>query len=112
MQRTNRVHLVISAFTSAAIGIAGLMSGPANAADIAAGKAKAGTCVACHGPNGISQIPLYPNLAGQKEQYLALAMKQYKSGKRDNPIMKPMMAALSDTDMANLAAYFASLGPK
>ena len=85
-------------------------SGVANAAgDAAAGKAKAAVCAACHGANGISMIPNYPNLAGQKELYLVDAIKAYKSGVRKNPIMAPMVASLSDDDIANLAAYFSSL---
>lgn len=79
------------------------------AGDVAAGKAKAGTCAGCHGANGISAIPMYPNLAGQKEQYLVTQLKAFKAGTRDNAIMKGMTAALSDADIDNLAAYFSSL---
>ncbi|MEP1448104.1 MAG: cytochrome c [Paraglaciecola sp.] len=81
------------------------------AADIAAGKAKSVTCGACHGNNGISAIPMYPNLAGQKEQYLVLQLKAFRDGERKNMVMAPMAAGLSDTDIANLAAYYASLDP-
>lgn len=90
------------------------MGAGAFAADIEAGKAKAVTCAACHGANGISMIPMYPNLAGQKEQYLVLAMKAYKTQDRKGgnaPIMWGLMAPLSDEDIANLAAYYASLDP-
>lgn len=83
---------------------------PSIAADIAAGKAKSATCAACHGAEGISAIPMYPNLAGQKEAYLLKQLKAFKSGTRKDPVMGPMAMPLSDTDMANLAAYFASLG--
>lgn len=86
-----------------------LMAGTAQAGDAAAGKAKSMTCVACHGANGISAIPNYPNLAGQKELYLVDAIKAYRDGIRKNPIMQPMAASLSDEDIANLAAYFSSL---
>lgn len=84
------------------------------AADAAAGKAKAATCVACHGANGISTVPMYPNLAGQKEAYLVSSLKAYKSQERKGgnaAIMWGMAAALSDDDIANLAAYYASLDP-
>ena len=84
----------------------------ASAADVAAGKAKAAVCAACHGANGISQIPTYPNLAGQKEQYLVLALKAYRDKQRTGgqaAIMQGQAAALSDTDIAHLAAYYASL---
>ena len=80
----------------------------AHAGDAAAGKAKASTCAGCHGTDGNSVNPLWPKLAGQHAQYLAKAMKDYKSGKRNEPMMAPMMAPLSDTDIENLAAYFAS----
>lgn len=84
---------------------------PAMAGDIAAGKAKSATCAACHGANGISQIPMYPNLAGQKEQYLVLQMKAFRDGERKNMVMSPMAKPLSDDDIANLAAFYASLDP-
>lgn len=81
------------------------------AQDAAKGKAKSATCVACHGGNGISMIPMYPNLAGQKQQYLELQMKAFRDGTRKNPVMSPMAAGLSDEDIANLAAYYAGLSP-
>jgi cytochrome c553 len=84
---------------------------PVFAADIAAGKAKSAACGACHGTNGISMIPMYPNLAGQKEQYLVLQMKAFRDGERKNMVMAPMAAGLSDTDIANISAYYASLDP-
>lgn len=79
------------------------------AGDAAAGKAKAATCAGCHGPAGISAIPIYPNLAGQKEAYLAAQIKAFKDGTRVNAIMAPMVKPLSDADVANLAAYYAGL---
>lgn len=78
------------------------------AGDPAAGKKKTTTCAACHGPTGVSTQPIYPNLCGQKEQYLVIQLQAFKSGKRENPIMKPMVAGLSDQDMQDLAAYFSS----
>ena len=80
-----------------------------NAADIEAGKAKSAACAACHGSTGISPTPIWPNLAGQKEQYLLAQIKAFKDGTRQNAQMAPMVANLSDEDMANLAAYYASL---
>lgn len=79
------------------------------AADAAAGKAKSSTCVACHGANGMSNNPLYPNLAGQKEQYLAKQLKAFRDGQRQDPVMTAMAKPLSDDDIANLAAYYAGL---
>lgn len=74
-----------------------------------AGKEKSATCAACHGPEGISQTPQFPNIAGQYEDYLYQSLKDYKSGARNNAIMAGTVATLSDQDMKDLAAYFASL---
>lgn len=82
------------------------------AADAEAGKAKSGGCVACHGENGISNNPIWPNLAGQKDQYLIAQMKAFRDGARKDPLMSPMAAALSDADIENLAAYYSSLDCK
>jgi len=101
-------HINILSIVFAAVG---LISQPILAADVAAGKAKSAVCSACHGGNGISMIPMYPNLAGQKEQYLVLQIKAFRDGERKNMIMAPMAAGLSDTDIANLSAYYASLNP-
>jgi cytochrome c553 len=86
-----------------------MISSPVFAGDAEAGKAKAVTCAACHGANGISAIPLYPNLAGQKEAYIAQQLRNFKSGERNNAIMKGMVMALSEADMDNLAAYYANM---
>lgn len=84
-----------------------LISAPALAGDAEAGKKKAAeVCAACHGPDGNSPTPDFPRLAGQYEDYLAKALSDYKSGKRDNAIMKGFATALSDADIANVAAYF------
>ncbi len=86
-----------------------MIASPAFAGDVAAGKAKSGTCAACHGVTGESMIPMYPNLAGQKEQYLAKQLKDFKSGARKDPVMGAMAMPLSDDDIANLAAFYASI---
>ncbi|MEY8251318.1 MAG: cytochrome c [Colwellia sp.] len=86
-----------------------MMVSPAFAGDAEAGKARSMMCSACHGVTGISAVPMYPNLAGQKEVYLAKQLKDFKSGKRNDPTMKGMAAGLSDADVANLAAYYSSL---
>ena len=85
------------------------IAAPALAADAAAGKAKSATCVACHGPDGNSVNPMWPNLAGQQEMYLAKQMRDFRDGNRKDPVMTPMAAGLSDEDIANLEAYYASL---
>ena len=97
----------------AAVSIIGTVATlPAMAADAAAGKAKAAVCAACHGQNGVAAIPMYPNLAGQNEQYLVSALKAYKNKERNGGqavVMQGQAAALSDADIANLAAYYAGL---
>lgn len=80
----------------------------AQAADIEAGKAKAQqVCAACHGADGNSQNPDFPRLAGQYDEYLVQALKDYQSGKRKNAIMAPIAQSLSKEDVHNVAAYFA-----
>ncbi len=73
-----------------------------------AGQAKAATCSACHGMDGNSLNPEWPNLAGQGEVYIVRQLKAFKAGQRQNVLMSPMAAILSDEDMADLAAYFSS----
>ena len=81
----------------------------ANAGDIEAGKKKATeVCAACHGPDGNSPVPDFPKLAGQHADYMVATLKKYKNGKRANPIMMGMAATLSDEDILNVAAYYAS----
>lgn len=91
----------------------GLLSGQALATgDAAAGKAKAATCAACHGADGIAMIPGYPNLKGQNEQYLVSSIKAYKNKERNGgmaAVMQAQASLLNDADIANLAAYYASL---
>lgn len=88
-----------------------LLGGQVFAADPAKGKAKSVTCGACHGANGISLIPSFPNIAGQKAQYLEAQLKAFRDGTRKNPSMSPQAAGLSDEDIANIAAYYAGLNP-
>ncbi|WP_456373665.1 c-type cytochrome [Thiolapillus sp.] len=80
------------------------------AGDAAAGKAKAtAVCAACHGANGISVNAMWPNLAGQKADYIIKQLKAFKAGTRKDPLMSPQAAQLSDQDVENVAAYFSSL---
>ena len=76
--------------------------------NIEAGKAKSGTCVACHGADGNSQSNLYPKIAGQHQSYMEKQLIQFQNGERDNPVMMSMVAGLSEQDMQDLAAYFAA----
>jgi len=98
-----QILAVLTAVTLAASANAAL------AADAAAGKVKAATCAGCHGANGISAVPIYPNLAGQKEAYLAKQLHAFKDGSRKDPVMSAMAAPLTDAEVADLSAYFSSL---
>jgi cytochrome c553 len=89
---------------------AALVLPAAHAADLEAGRAKvAAVCSACHGNNGISVSDTIPNLAGQRPAYLEAQLRALKDGTRKNPVMNAMAAQLSRDEMANVAAYFASL---
>lgn len=100
--------IIVASVACAFLGLAAA----AHAGDAAAGKAKSATCAGCHGPDGNSMVPMYPKIAGQHAQYLAKSMKDYKTGARTDATMKAMMAPLSDTDIDNLAAFYASQAPK
>jgi cytochrome c553 len=76
--------------------------------DATAGQGKAAACGACHGLDGNSSDPQYPRLAGQSEQYIASQLADFKSGKRANPIMAGFAATLSEQDMHDIGAYFAT----
>ncbi|MDY6949155.1 MAG: c-type cytochrome [Pseudomonadota bacterium] len=75
------------------------------------GQAKAAPCVACHGVNGNSVNPEWPNLAGQHESYIKRQLAAFKSDERQNPLMSAMAKPLSDEDMADLGAFFATQKP-
>ena len=85
------------------------LSGSALAGDAAAGKTKAASCAGCHGAAGVSNNPLWPNLAGQQAGYLVKQMKAFRDGTRNDPMMSPMAKPLSDADIDNIAAYYSSL---
>ncbi|OUD14146.1 c-type cytochrome [Thioflexithrix psekupsensis] len=76
--------------------------------DAEAGKGKTMVCMACHGTDGNGAIAEYPRIAGQHPQYIASQLKDFKSGARHNALMSPMAAALSEQDMLDLAAFYAS----
>ena len=73
-----------------------------------AGKSRAVVCSACHGVDGNSNNPIWPKVAGQHAAYIVKQLKAFKSGERKDPVMASMAAPLSDQDMENVAAYFAS----
>jgi cytochrome c553 len=76
--------------------------------DLAKGEASYAVCAACHGPDGNSTTPTFPKLAQQHPQYLVKQLQEFKSGKRNNAVMKPFATALSDADMKNIAFWLAS----
>jgi cytochrome c553 len=76
-----------------------------------AGAPKAAVCFSCHGPNGNSQNPAWPRLAGQNAVYIAEQLHLFKNDVRKNPVMQPMAAGLSDQDIDNVAVFFAAQTP-
>lgn len=106
MSTPNRI--AVAAFVMAALSLAAV---PGQAADRAAGKAKAdAVCAACHGKDGNTPIdPSYPKLAGQHPDFLVRALTDYKTGSRKNAVMAGQAQALSKADIENLADYYASL---
>src|SRR6202034_1632384 len=92
--------------------IAALLAGSlAHAADLAAGKEKAGMCAGCHGENVISQTENIPSLAGQPDQFIQWQLVFFRSGARKNEQMQPIAEQVDNDDIRNLGAYFASLTP-
>ena len=90
------------------VALLGIAGNAEAAGDVEAGKAKAAVCVACHGANG-QGVPPNPALTGKTEDQIIQALNDYKSGKRNNPVMKAFATQLTDQDIANLATYYASL---
>lgn len=78
------------------------------AGDAEAGKARAAVCMACHGMDGNSANPEWPTLAGQHEDYIVAQLNAFQEGVRQNVLMTPMSMGLTDTDKANLAAFYSS----
>ena len=99
---TPSVRILVLAL--AAIGATGANAG----GDAAEGEKRAATCAACHGADGVSQIPTNPILAGQYPSFLEQALKDYRSGSRQSAIMAGFASQLSDQDIEDLAAWFSS----
>ena len=93
---------------AAAMGALALAANVNAAGNAAAGKSKAAACAACHGADGNSTSPQFPKLAGQNAGYISRELARFKSGERKNPIMAGMAAGLSEQDMQDIAAYFAT----
>jgi cytochrome c553 len=98
-------------FALAALGgiLGALFAAPAHAADARAGRQKVVVCQACHGLDGLSKNPEAPNLAGQVENYLVKALKDYSTGERKHEAMNIVAKDLSDADIADVAAYYAGI---
>jgi cytochrome c553 len=83
---------------------------PSLADDVAEGRAKADiACALCHGANGIASLPNAPNLAGQQAIYVSEQLRNYRSGKRQNEVMGVIAKQLTDAEISNLAAWYASI---
>jgi cytochrome c553 len=94
-----------------ALGLTTLACGPLHAADPAPGKEKAELCAACHGEGGVSQTENIPSLAAQPDQFIQWQLVFFRSGSRKNEQMQPIVEQISNEDIRNLGAYFASLTP-
>jgi len=93
-----RLAAAVAALASAAV-----------AGDIEAGRRKATQCRTCHGIDGIATVPIAPHLAGESRVYLETQLRAYRSGKREHEIMSVVAATLSDTDIADLAAWYSAI---
>ena len=100
-----KLHLLLVPVVAGFLSLAVL---PASAQDIAAGKAKSQACAACHGVDGNSPSGQFPNLAGQTWRYIYVQLKDYKEGRRSDPVMTPMATSLSRQEMIDIANYFAA----
>lgn len=102
-----RLSLTIALTAALSLPVTGFAAG-----DVDAGKAKSAGCAGCHGADGNSPAPAFPNLAGQNTHYIEKQLIAFRDGSRKNATMNGMSAALSDTDIANLAAYYHVQKPK
>ena len=98
--------VLVSVFFATVLANTGLAQG-----DAAAGQAKSALCATCHGADGNSPLAVNPKLAGQNASYIMKQLMDYKSGARVNPTMSAMVAALSDEDIADIAAWYSSQEP-
>jgi cytochrome c553 len=97
----------ISALLAATV-LACFFIAPVAAQDIEAGRAKSQACAACHGADGNSPAPMFPNLAGQTWRYIYVQLKDFKEERRSNPLMSPMVKDLSRQDMIDIANFYAA----
>jgi cytochrome c553 len=106
-----RFRLILCALCGLAFALSALASAPTHAADLAAGKEKAELCTGCHGEGGISQTENIPSLAGQLDQFVQWQLVFFRAGARKSEQMQPIVEQISNDDIRNLGAYFASLAP-
>jgi len=104
--------LLAPALAAAQTAAAPAPASPFTTGKAASGEAKAALCSACHGPQGNSVNPEWPRLAGQSAVYIAEQLRLFRSGVRNNPVMKPLAASLSDQDIDDLAVYFEAQTPQ
>ena len=102
--------LFVAITTSAALTATAIPALASNAGNPSAGQKKSTVCVACHGTDGKSTNPMWPTLSGQNPSYLLKQLQDFKTGRRSDPNMAPIVKQLSPQDMADLAAYYASQG--
>jgi cytochrome c553 len=106
-----RCRLILRALCGLAFALSALASAPTHAADLVAGKEKAELCTGCHGEGGISQTENIPSLAGQLDQFVQWQLVFFRAGARKSEQMQPIVEQISNDDIRNLCAYFASLAP-
>ncbi|MCB1865110.1 MAG: cytochrome c4 [Chromatiales bacterium] len=97
---------MISTFRTVAALLCVFALAPASAGDATAGQAKSAACAGCHGVDGNSASPMWPKIAGQNARYIIKQLSEFKKGERKNATMNAIAAALSDADMADLAAFY------
>jgi cytochrome c553 len=106
-----RRRFILQAWCGIAWGLSLFANMSAHAADVAAGKQKAELCIGCHGEAGISQTENIPSLAGQPDQFVQWQLVFFRAGTRKNEQMQPIVEQITNDDIRNLGAYFASLTP-
>jgi cytochrome c553 len=99
---------MISVPVSAA-GMALVLAAPGAAADAAAGRERAGVCRVCHGLDGVGTNPMVPNMGGQSELYLVKQLRDFRDGRREDPQMSIVLQGMSDAEIGDLAAWYASV---
>jgi len=103
------VKTISKIFLSVLIATAGIETAYAIGGDPKTGKTKAQACAVCHGPMGMAINPGAPHLAGQPAIYLVEQLHDFKSGKRQNPVMSVIAKPLTEADILDLAAWYSTI---